>query len=592
MYECDLTGGDFFAMKLSMNTLEHRKALSEVAFRKLPADTIVQDGTVFNVFTGEFIQNQSIWIKNGRIAYVGPDPHPMQDDKTRVIEAGGRVLLPGLIDGHTHIISRTNIESFVQYVIPSGTTTVITEMIELAMIVGREGIECFAKGLEGQPIRFFHTLPPLCGLTSVEEIRAPANEELLPLLKDPRCLGVGEIYWGNLFIEGGQGERVRELASMTLDLGKRVEGHSAGATGKKLQAYFGFGISSCHEPTTEEEVIERLRLGCWVMIREGAIRKELEGIKGIFGKKIDLRRLILSTDGVDPQGFLEEGYLDAGLKRALKFGVSPEIAYPMVTLNAAEHFHLDDLIGSLSPGKMADIVIIPSPEEYSPQLVMCEGKIIFENGEVKVEPRKVSFPEGMFHTLGLQDHPFPAIPSRGKARVMELVSRLVTKETIVALEDPEASKDIIQVLALDRFGGKESFMGLLKGFGLRRGACGSTMVWDSPDVLVAGCDPLSMKTVIGRLKEMGGGAVYAVGKEVIAEFPASLCGVISLKPMEIMREEMRQVEHALAMNGVKWEKPVLTLDTLGSPAIPQLRITHRGYVRLRDRKLLPLDVTE
>ena len=133
-------------------------------------------------------------------------------------------------------------------------------------------------------------------------------------------------------------------------------------------------------------------------------------------------------------------------------------------------------------------------------------------------------------------------------------------------------------------------MGLLKGFGLQRGACGSTMVWDSPDVLVAGCDSLSMKTVIGRLTEMGGGAVYAIGKEVIAEFPASLCGVISLKPMEIMQEEMRQVEHALKMNGVKWEKPVLTLDTLGSPAIPQLRITHRGYVRLKDRQILSLSV--
>lgn len=175
---------------------------------------------------------------------------------------------------------------------------------------------------------------------------------------------------------------------------------------------------------------------------------------------------------------------------------------------------------------------------------------------------------------------------------MELVSRLVTKENITALEDPEALKDIILVLALDRLGGKESFMGFLKGFGLQRGACGSTMVWDTPDMLVAGCDPTSMKTVIGRLRERGGGAVYAIGEEVIAEFPASLCGIISLKPMEVMREEMRQVENALYKNGVKWERPVLTLDTLGSPAIPQLRITHRGYVRVRDREVLPLEVME
>ncbi len=573
-----------------MNPVEKRRSLSEVALGNLPPDMTVKNGTVFNVFTGELIEGQSIWIKNGMIAYVGSDSPPIQDDQTRVIDADGRVLLPGLIDGHTHIISRTSIEEFVKYVIPSGTTTIITETIELAMVVGIEGIECFAKGLEGQPIRFFYTIPPLCGLTSVEETRAPANRELLPLLKDPKCLGVGEIYWGNLFLPGDQGERVRELASMALDLGKRVEGHSAGAMGRKLQAYFGYGISSCHEPITEEEVIERLRLGCWVMIREGSIRKELEGIKGIFNKKIDFRRLILSTDGMDPQGFLEEGYLDAGLKRALKMGVPPEIAYPMVTLNVAEHFRLDHLIGSLSPGKMADVVIIPSPKEYSPQLVMCEGRIIFEDGEAAVEPRRVSFPDAMFRTVDVQDQPFPSIPSKGKVRVMELVSRLVTKENIIALEDPDASKDVIPILALNRLGGNESFIGLLEGWGLQRGACGSTMTWDTPDMLVAGCDPLSMKTVIGRLKEMGGGAVYAIGEEVIAEFPASLCGIISLKPMEVMREEMRRVENALWKNGVKWERPVLTLDTLGSPAIPQLRITHRGYVRLRDREILPLEV--
>ncbi|OGP89437.1 MAG: hypothetical protein A2157_13300 [Deltaproteobacteria bacterium RBG_16_47_11] len=573
-----------------MTTVEKRRVLSEVALGNLPPDTIIENGTVFNVFTREFIKEQSIWIKDGMIAYVGPDPHPKENGKTRVIDAEGMVLVPGLLDGHTHIISRTNIEEFVKYVIPSGTTTVITETIELATIAGKDGIEYFVKGLDGQPIRFFYTLPPLCGLTSVEEINAPANEELLPLLRDPKCLGVGEIYWGNLFLEGDQGERVRKLASMALDLGKRVEGHSAGATGRKLQAYFAFGISSCHEPITEEEVIERLRLGCWVMIREGAIRKELEKIKGMFKKKIDFRRLILSTDGMDPQGFLEEGYLDAALKRALKIGVPPEIAYQMVTLHVAEHFRLDHLKGSLSPGKMADIVIIPSPGEYSPQMVMCEGRITFKDGKATVEPKKVSFPDYMFHTVNVQDHPFPSVPSKGKARVMKLVSRLVTKEVIIDFTDPEASEDVMMILALDRLGGKESFMGLLKGFGLQKGACGSTMVWDTTDMLVAGCDTLSMKTVIERLKEIGGGAVYASGKEVIAEFPASLCGVISLKPMAIMREEMKQIENALWKNGVKWERPVLTLDTLGSSAIPHLRITHRGYVRLRDREILPLEV--
>ncbi len=572
-----------------MDTAERRRLLSEVALGNIPPDMVILNGKVFNAFTREFLKAESVWIKDGRIAYVGPDPQPARDAATEVIDAEGMTLLPGLIDGHTHIISRTSIEEFVKFVIPGGTTTVVTETIELATIVGKDGVDYFVKGLEGQPIRFFYTVPALCGLTSVEEVSAPGNEELLTLLRDPQCLGVGEIYWGNLFVEGSQGDRVRELASMALDLGKKVEGHSAGATGRKLQAYFGFGVSSCHEPITEEEVMERLRLGYTVMIREGAIRKELGAIRGIFDRKIDFRRLILATDGMDPQGFLEEGYLESALKRALRMGIPPEIAYQMVTLNVAEHFRLDYLIGSLSPGKLADLVMIPSPEEYSPQLVLCGGRAIFKDGKALTEPRSVSYPDRFFKTVDVRSYSPPSIPRRGKARVIELVSRLVTKEGIIDLEDSTAAGDVIPILALDRLGGNGAFAGLLKGFGLKRGALGSTMTWDTGDLIIAGCEAESMRTSTERLKEINGGAVYAVGTEVVAEFPAPLCGVISLKPMAVMREEMRRVEEALRENGVGWERPVLTLDTLGSPAIPQLRITHRGYVRLRDRKILPLE---
>jgi adenine deaminase len=184
------------------------------------------------------------------------------------------------------------------------------------------------------------------------------------------------------------------------------------------------------------------------------------------------------------------------------------------------------------------------------------------------------------------------MPRQGKVRVMELVSRLVTKERILDLSDPESVEDLVWLLACDRLGGKDAFTGLLKGFGLRKGALGSTMSWDTVDLIVACCDSDSMETAVERLKQKGGGAVFAIGKEVIAEFHAPLCGLISLKPMTVMRDEMRRLEEALREQGVPWERPVLTLDTLGSPAIPQLRITHRGYVRLKDRSVFPLEVPD
>jgi adenine deaminase len=165
----------------------------------------------------------------------------------------------------------------------------------------------------------------------------------------------------------------------------------------------------------------------------------------------------------------------------------------------------------------------------------------------------------------------------------------VTREKIIDLEDPEES-DVVMLLALNRVEGKGSFMGLLKGFGLQRGAYGTTMSWDTIDMFVVGCDMRSMVTVIHRLKEIGGGGVYAIGDEVISEFEAPLCGFYSLEPMEKLNQKVKRLEESLKRNGVKWEKPMLTIDTLGTPAIPHLRMTHHGYVRLKDRAVLPLEI--
>lgn len=572
-----------------MDELEIRSNLSRVIFGEISPDVVFVNATLFNSLTGEFIPGQSIWIKDGRIAYAGEDSDFVRDRQIRVIEADGMTVLPGLIDGHTHTVSnRYGIEEFVRYVIPTGVTTIITEVMETATVSGKEGIEVPVSAFEGQPIRIYHTLPPVCGLTPVEEVMAPPLEEFVSLLKHPRCLGIGEIYWGNLFLEGEQGERLRRLVATALEMGKLVEGHTAGALGKKLRAYAGFGISSCHEPITEEEVLERMRLGYWVMIREGSIRKELPGVAGIFKRRIDSRRLILTTDGVDPEGLLDEGYLGGAVRQALKMGISAERVYQMVTINVAERFRLDHHLGSLSPGKRADLVMIPSPQDFSPRLVMCDGKILFQDGKLLVGPKKVHFPQHLFKTVNVPQYTIPSLPTRGKVRAMELVTRLVTKESLIDLEDPEESGDLNMILALDRLGTGEAFMGFLKGFGLQRGAYGTTASWDATDMIVVGCDPSSIRTVIERLKEIGGGCVYADGSEVIAEFSAPLYGLMSLKPMEEVKAEMKHLEESLRKNGVRWEKPTLTVDTLSTAAIPQLRITHRGYVRLKDRKILPV----
>jgi adenine deaminase len=568
-----------------------RKIISDVALGNLAPDIVITNGKLFNVFTGEFIDRQSVWIKGNMIAYAGPEQHFLRENKTRIIDADGMVILPGLIDGHTHVLgSRHGIEEFVRHVIPCGVTTVITEAIEFTTIVGRDGLDYVLKGLENQPIRVYCTFPPLCGLTPTEEVNALKGGDILPRLKDPLCLGIGEVYWSNLLLEGKQGERLRELTSAALELGQVVEGHTAGASGRKLQAYTCYGVTSCHEPISEEQVLERLRLGYWVLIREGYIRKELDGIKGLFKRDIDFRRAALCTDGVDPAGFLRDGYLDAALRRAIELGAAPSVAYQMVTLNVAEHFGLDHLIGSVAPGKLADVVMIPSPTEFSPRMVMCDGKILFMDGRRLAEPEKVFFPDHMLKTVNIAEYFFPPLPVKGKVRAMELVSRLVTKEGIVDLDTPDNGRDLNMIFALDRLGSGKCFIGYLKGFGLCEGAYGTTMSWDTPDLIAVGCDYGSLETVIERLKEISGGAVMAVGKEIVAEFAAPLCGVASLKPMEAIRDETQKLDRALNDRGVSWETPILTVDTFGTAAIPHLRINHEGYINIKDRSTLPVEV--
>lgn len=569
--------------RIIMNGFER---IRSVALGDLPPDKAVINGTVFNAFTNEFIQRQSIWIKDGIIAYVGPENSPPCSAYTEIIDADGMTILPGLIDGHTHVLNRSGVEEFVRFVIPTGVTTVVTETTEFGSVAGKVGIDAFIRALHDQPIRFYYTVSPLCGLTLSEEGLALSAEETLALVEEPECLGLGEVYWGNYFIPGHQGERIRDLVNTVLKRGKRVEGHAAGAHGRKLQAYIGSGISSCHEATTEQDVLERLRLGLWTMIREGAIRKELEAVSAIFAKGLDLRRIILTTDGGDPEEFVANGYLDASVKRALNLGVPPDRVYQMVTLNVSEHFRLDHLLGSLSPGKLADLVIIPSPEAYSPQFIMCNGNVLFRDSQPIVKARQASFPPSLFDTVRVDDRSFPGVPNQGMVRAIELVTRLVTKESIVNLGNPQEAQDVLFLLDMERTGRQKSFMGFLKGFGLQRGACGTTMCWDSMDMIIIGRDAVSMRTAIGRLREIGGGAVFAVGSEIVTEFPAPLCGVVSLAPMEELYRTIKTVEGHLRANGVPWERPLLTIDILTTAAIPHLRITHDGYVRLKDRQVL------
>ncbi len=564
-------------------------ALIRVALGQDPPDIVVAEATVFDAFVGEFVPDRSVWIKDGRVARVAAASEAVPPG-AEIVDASGLTLVPGLIDGHTHVV-RVFIPEFVRALLPTGVTSVVIESMEYGATDGYRGIRLFVEALRNQPLRLYYTAPTLCGLTEEEEVAPLTAPELAELLADPMCLGLGEVYWNNALLAGPRGERVRAHMRQTLGAGKVVEGHTAGAKGARLDAYAALGVSSCHEPISVEEALEVYRRGLLLMIREGGIRRDLGRLRPLFDMPLDFGRFALVTDSMDLERLANWGYLDAVVSEALDLGIPPATVYRMVSTNVAEHFRLGDRLGSIAPGRWADLVAIPSPQQFQPLFVMVGGRMVAQHGRALVEPGPAAVAPDLLHTLRFDPGRIrklagpPPLPS-GRVRAIEHVSNLVTQETVLAPDEVDGA-DLVPILALERSRGEKAFWGFLKGFGLREGAYATTMSWDTPELLVAGRDAVSVDTALRRLVENGGGCVYAAGDAVVAESPAPICAVASPEPAERVRGDLRRLTAALHAAGVPWEDPMLAVATLTTPAIPHLRLTHRGYVRLRDRALLP-----
>ncbi|WP_347246392.1 amidohydrolase family protein, partial [Thermogutta sp.] len=300
------------------------------------------------------------------------------------LDARGRSVIPGLIDAHTHIFDWLyNVDEAVRHSIKHGVTTIITETEDIYYQCEHR---CFIPMLEsigGQPIKIYATIPPIA---TYDEYSQGLPEDLFDkLIGNAFVLGLGESYWQFVV---GKDERILRLYLKVLSAGKSIEGHSAGAKGAKLAAYAAIGTSSCHEPTTSEEFLERLRMGMHVMIREGSVRRDLPGVRGALLSGVALDNVSLVSDSVSPTDLIRWGYMDAVVQEAMDLGVDPIDAIRMATLNPARHFRLDTLTGSLAPGRCADIVLIPSINKVKPDVVVSNGRIVFSSGSIIVEPAR------------------------------------------------------------------------------------------------------------------------------------------------------------------------------------------------------------
>jgi len=579
-----------------------RWELMKVALGEAEADLAIINGSIVNVYTGEVVEGASVLIKGNRIAYVGNDVGKAIGSSTRVIDANAKTLIPGLIDGHTHIDSVFSISEVLRYAVQGGTTTIITETSNIAAPLGYEGVIQFLRSARNQPVKIFITAPPMVTLSPVSEEHALSVKQLRNLLGRKEVIGLGEPYWGEV-VDGDR--RVLDLITETINWGKKVDGHSSGARGSKLQAYISSGVSSCHEPISTEEVRERLRLGLFVLIREGEIRRDLEAISQIKEENIDLTRLAISTDGIGPWQLVSDGYMEFVVQKAINFGFSPIQAIQMATINTAQHFALDDIIGGIAPGKYADIVIIPNLGTIQAEYVISNGQVVAQDGQPVVLPRKHRYPQSIRNSIHLakdfeaEDFAIPVESSRRqvKVRVIDQVTNLVTREEFVDMPvsdgqlKPDAGKDILKVAAIERsYGTGKSFVGLIRGIGLKRGAIATSSVWDCGDIIVVGADETDMAQAVNRIKELAGGMVVCAGNRILAEIALPVAGWISTQPMETIADKLHCIQQVATDLGGNFPDIRITLAVLPTPAIPFLRICEHGLVNLRDNRFVDLIV--
>jgi len=572
-------------------TRRNSKPLIEVALGKAPADLVIINARLVNVYTAEILERYAVGVKGEWIAYVGETPEALIGPDTKVIDAAGKFLLPGLIEGHTHLAWLFGIDEFLKYAIPGGATTIITETLEPYPVCGINGVLDFLSSLQDQPIKIFSTAPAMVSI-SEKSLGIPPND-LETLLNRDDILGIGESYWQGILQTP---EEILPQFKLALQKGKVLEGHSAGARHHKLMAYAACGISSCHEPITAEETLERLRLGIYVMAREGSIRRDLKTISEIKDKKVDLRRLILSTDGVTPGELMEKGFLEYVVKRAIGYGFDPVSAVQMVTINVAEHFKIDHLVGGIAPGKYADMLILPDFSSFSPEWVISCGKIIAQQGKLTATPRKHRFSDESKHSIRLSKPVKPEdfvirVPSGQssiKVRVIEMVTDLVTAEKIVTVPVKQeelllsVDQDLLKVAAIDRTHCPGNlFTGLIQGFGLTSGAIACSAAWDTSDIIIVGANDADMALAVNRIIALQGAAVLCRNGVIVAELALPIFGIISEAPMEEIAAKVKGINEAAKALGVPFPDPLLTLITLTGAAIPYYRICDEGLVNLK-----------
>lgn len=569
----------------SRESLESLARRIRVARGLEPADLLLVHGKVLSTFTGEVLETP-VAVAEGRVAALG-DPGA---GARETVDLKGAYLAPAFTDAHIHVeSSMLTPEGFAEAVAPHGTGAVVSDPHEIVNVLGMEGFRYMTEAGRPCPLDFLFTIPSCVPATPLET----AGAEMAPreveeaLAAFPEAPGLSEMmnFPGVLLCDGGVLGKIHAAWRR----GKPVDGHAPGLSGADLDAYLGAGIATDHECLTAEEAREKMRRGMWLLAREGSAARNLEALlPAVEGRSVS--RLCLVSDDRHPEDLVEEGHLDAVLRKAVALGLDPLDAVRAVTLNPAAVYGFSDR-GGIAPGFLADLVVLEDLRNFRVREVYHRGRRVAREGGL-LEPlrrhappaaSRIRLPEDLEARLS-------AYPREGTVRVMGVeASQIVTRDE--RGEAAEAGAGEVQFAAVvERHRGTGNVgLGYVRGFGLREGALASTVAHDSHNLVVVGTSATDMALAARALQERGGGQAVVAGGKIRALLPLEVGGLMSLRAARDVVEDLRALHRAAGSLGCRLPAPFMTLSFLALPVIPALKLTDRGLVDVRRFEVVPLE---
>jgi adenine deaminase len=578
--------------------VDERRELIQVARGRQPADLVLRNGRLINVFSNE-IYPADVAVHRGRIAGIGA---PGAYGGAREVDLKGQYLAPGLIEAHTHIESALLTPGeFARAVAPHGTTTCVSDPHEIANVRGLPGLHWMLSAAENLPPRLLFTLPSCVPASQFESNGATLRAaDLLPLAVHPRIASVGEVMNYPGVIAGD--ENMLDMIALgqpgrAAPRGLAVDGHAPGLRGPDLCGYVAAGAQSDHECVAADEAIEKLRLGMWLFVREGTMRN-LEALLPVVLEHSPERACFVADDRT-AHDLLVQGDLDHIVREAITAGLGPVQAVRMASLHPAQYFGFADR-GAVAPGYLADLIVVPDLREFRPSQVYVGGELIAADGEAlfAAPALPVETTPYVTNTIRLREfsvEQFRLPGSGGTARVIGMIpNQIVTDDLAFAVDAPDGDlaadpeRDILKVAVVERYGRGQVGVGLLHGLGLRDGAMASSVAHDAHNIVVAGTSDVDMALAVRETERMQGGLVVTRGGAVVERLALPLGGLVSaLSAREVAGAEGR-LEQAVAALGVRQPRPFIFLSFLALSVVPRLKITDHGLLDVAAWRIVPV----